>query len=105
MTPARVNMDEKPKIGIVGVGEGATRQLRALFRSPGIAEQEWVPVYYATQKTCIAFAYPPLSRGCMFASGGGFAAAAKLGPALDRIDLPRIAEAVLATRVIARKAA
>lgn len=52
---ARVTVVEAPEIGIVGVGEGSTPQLRALFARLGIAEADWMPAADATYKTGIRF--------------------------------------------------
>lgn len=52
---ARVTVVEAPEIGIVGVGEGSTPQLRALFARLGIAEDAWMPAADATYKTGIRF--------------------------------------------------
>lgn len=52
---ARVTVIEAPEIGIVGVGEGSTPQLRALFARLGIAEADWMPAADATYKTGIRF--------------------------------------------------
>ncbi|WP_268934838.1 tryptophan halogenase family protein [Sphingomonas sp. Leaf37] len=50
-----ITVIESPDIGIVGVGEGSTPQLKALFDTLGIAEAEWMPAADATYKTGIAF--------------------------------------------------
>jgi 2-polyprenyl-6-methoxyphenol hydroxylase-like FAD-dependent oxidoreductase len=50
-----ITVVESPEIGIVGVGEGSTPQLKALFDTLGIAEAEWMPAADATYKTGIAF--------------------------------------------------
>ncbi|TXC71368.1 tryptophan 7-halogenase [Sphingomonas ginsenosidivorax] len=52
---ARVTMIESPEIGIVGVGEGSTPQLKHLFDTLGIAEAEWMPACDATYKLGIGF--------------------------------------------------
>ena len=52
---ATVTVIESPEIGIVGVGEGSTPQLRAFFGQLGIAEAEWMPACHATYKAGIAF--------------------------------------------------
>ncbi|MFN3435333.1 MAG: tryptophan halogenase family protein [Sphingomonas sp.] len=52
---ARITVVESPDIGIVGVGEGSTPQLKALFDTLGIAESEWMPAADATYKAGIAF--------------------------------------------------
>ena len=46
---------ESTDIGIVGVGEGSTPQLKSFFDYMGIAEQEWMPACNATYKTGIRF--------------------------------------------------
>ena len=51
----RVSVIESPDIGIIGVGEGSTPQLRAFFHSLGIDESEWMPACNATYKAGIAF--------------------------------------------------
>lgn len=53
---ASVTLIESPEIGIVGVGEGSTPQLRAFFRDLGIAERDWMPKAQATYKAGIRFA-------------------------------------------------
>lgn len=50
-----VTVVESPEIGIVGVGEGSTPQLKAFFDALGIAEAEWMPRCNATYKTGIGF--------------------------------------------------
>lgn len=52
---AAVTVIEAPDIPIVGVGEGSTPQLRALFDRLGIAEAAWMPACHATFKAGIAF--------------------------------------------------
>jgi tryptophan 6-halogenase len=52
---ASVTVIESPEIGIVGVGEGSTPQLRAFFATLGIAEREWMPACGATYKAGIEF--------------------------------------------------
>ena len=52
---AHVTVIESPEIGIVGVGEGSTPQLKALFDRLGIAEAEWMPACNATYKNGIEF--------------------------------------------------
>lgn len=52
---ARITVVESPEIGIVGVGEGSTPQLKALFETLGIPEADWMPAADATYKTGIAF--------------------------------------------------
>ncbi len=50
-----VTVIESPEIGIIGVGEGSTPQLKGFFDSLGIAESEWMPRCNATYKTGIRF--------------------------------------------------
>ena len=52
---ATVIVIESPAVGIVGVGEGSTPQLRHFFASLGIAESEWMPACDATYKAGIVF--------------------------------------------------
>lgn len=52
---ADITVVESPEIGIVGVGEGSTPQLKGFFDTLGIAEAEWMPRCNATYKTGIAF--------------------------------------------------
>jgi tryptophan 6-halogenase len=52
---ARVTVVESPDIGIIGVGEGSTPQLKAFFDRLGIAESEWMPACNATYKSGIRF--------------------------------------------------
>lgn len=52
---AEVTLVESPEIGIIGVGEGSTPQLKALFDELGIAEAEWMPRCNATYKNGIRF--------------------------------------------------
>jgi 2-polyprenyl-6-methoxyphenol hydroxylase-like FAD-dependent oxidoreductase len=51
----KVTLIESSEIGIVGVGEGSTPQLKAFFDGIGIAEHEWMPRCHATYKTGIEF--------------------------------------------------
>jgi len=51
----KVTVVESPDIGIIGVGEGSTPQLKAMFDTLGIAEAEWMPACNATYKTGIGF--------------------------------------------------
>ncbi len=46
---------ELPDIGIIGVGEGSTPQLRGFFRTLGIADEDWMPRCNATYKNGIRF--------------------------------------------------
>lgn len=52
---AAVTVIESPDIGIVGVGEGSTPQLAALFDDLGLADADWMPRADATYKAGIAF--------------------------------------------------
>ncbi len=52
---AAITVIESPEIGIIGVGEGSTPQLRGFFETVGIAERDWMPACHATFKTGIAF--------------------------------------------------
>ena len=52
---ADVAVVESAEIGIVGVGEGSTPQLRAFFAELGVAEAEWMPRCNATYKNGIRF--------------------------------------------------
>lgn len=51
----RITVIESPEIGIIGVGEGSTPQLRAFFETLGVAEAEWMPACNATYKAGISF--------------------------------------------------
>lgn len=50
-----VTVVESPDIGIIGVGEGSTPQLKAMFDRLGIAERDWMPKCNATYKSGISF--------------------------------------------------
>ena len=50
-----VTLVESPDIGIIGVGEGSTPQLKAFFDQLGIAEADWMPACDATYKFGIRF--------------------------------------------------
>ena len=50
-----VTVVESPEIGIIGVGEGSTPQLKAMFDHLGIAEAEWMAACDATFKLGIRF--------------------------------------------------
>lgn len=52
---ASVTLVESPEVGIIGVGEGSTPQLRAFFQTLGIADADWMPRANATYKTGIRF--------------------------------------------------
>ena len=51
----KVTVVESPDIGIIGVGEGSTPQLKAFFDTLGIDESEWMPKCNATYKAGISF--------------------------------------------------
>ena len=51
----KVTVVESPDIGIIGVGEGSTPQLKAMFDMLGIAEAEWMAACDATYKLGIRF--------------------------------------------------
>src|SRR5688572_8743362 len=51
----RVALIESSEIGIIGVGEGSTPQLKAFFDAIGISEHEWMPRCNATYKAGIGF--------------------------------------------------
>jgi len=46
---------EAPDIGIIGVGEGSTPQLKAFFDTLGVAEADWMSKCNATYKNGISF--------------------------------------------------
>lgn len=50
-----ITVVESPEIGIIGVGEGSTPQLKWFFDHLGIAEAEWMPACDATYKIGIRF--------------------------------------------------
>ena len=50
-----VTVVESPEIGIIGVGEGSTPQLKAFFDHLGIEEAEWMAACDATYKLGIRF--------------------------------------------------
>jgi 2-polyprenyl-6-methoxyphenol hydroxylase-like FAD-dependent oxidoreductase len=52
----QVSLIESSEIGIVGVGEGSTPQLKAFFDDIGVAEADWMPRCNATYKAGIEFA-------------------------------------------------
>lgn len=52
---AKVTVVESAEIGIVGVGEGSTPQLKAFFEHLEIPESEWMPKANATYKVGIGF--------------------------------------------------
>jgi 2-polyprenyl-6-methoxyphenol hydroxylase-like FAD-dependent oxidoreductase len=51
----RITVLESPEIGIIGVGEGSTPQLKGFFDSLGIEESDWMPRCNATYKVGIGF--------------------------------------------------
>lgn len=51
----RITVVESPAIGIIGVGEGSTPQLKAFFDLLGIDEAEWMKACDATYKLGIRF--------------------------------------------------
>jgi len=52
----QVSLIESKDIGIIGVGEGSTPQLKAFFDDIGVAEASWMPRCNATYKAGIEFA-------------------------------------------------
>ncbi len=50
-----ITLLESPEIGIVGVGEGSTPQLKSFFDFIGVDESEWMPACNATFKNGISF--------------------------------------------------
>ncbi|HEV2865662.1 MAG TPA: tryptophan halogenase family protein, partial [Allosphingosinicella sp.] len=52
---AQVTVIESEEIGIVGVGEGSTPQLKSFFDGLDIAEADWMPACNATYKVGIGF--------------------------------------------------
>jgi hypothetical protein len=53
--PWQISLVESPQIGIIGVGEGSTPQLKKFFDILGITESEWMPACHATFKNGISF--------------------------------------------------
>ena len=51
----KITLVESPEVGIIGVGEGSTPQLKAMFDHLGIAESEWMGPCDATFKLGIRF--------------------------------------------------
>lgn len=51
-----ISLIESKDIGIIGVGEGSTPQLKAFFDEIGVSEAEWMPRCNATYKAGIEFA-------------------------------------------------
>jgi tryptophan 6-halogenase len=52
---AKITLVESPDVGIIGVGEGSTPQLRGFFRDLGLDEADWMPRCNATYKNGIIF--------------------------------------------------
>jgi tryptophan 6-halogenase len=52
----QISLIESKDIGIIGVGEGSTPQLKAFFDEIGVTEAEWMPRCNATYKAGIEFA-------------------------------------------------
>jgi flavin-dependent dehydrogenase len=52
---SKVTLIESKDIGIIGVGEGSTPQLKHFFDTMGIAEADWMPPCNATYKAGIEF--------------------------------------------------
>lgn len=50
-----ITLVESPNIGIIGVGEGSTPQLKTFFDKLNISESEWMPACNATYKNGITF--------------------------------------------------
>lgn len=61
---SKITVLESPEIGIIGVGEGSTPQLKAFFRKLGVAEAEWMPRCNATYKNGISFHGWSEAPGC-----------------------------------------
>jgi hypothetical protein len=51
----KITVIESPSIGIIGVGEGSTPQLKSFFDQIGITEEQWMPKCNATYKNGILF--------------------------------------------------
>lgn len=50
-----ITLIESPDIGIIGVGEGSTPQLRGFFQKLNLPERDWMPRCHATYKNGIRF--------------------------------------------------
>lgn len=50
-----VTLVESPEIGVIGVGEGSTPQMKSFFDDIGVAETQWMPECSATYKNGIKF--------------------------------------------------
>lgn len=59
-----IGVVESPEIGIIGVGEGSTPQLKKFFDFLQIPECEWMPACNATYKTGIRFNGWSTKPGC-----------------------------------------
>jgi hypothetical protein len=53
--PWQICVIESPQVGIIGVGEGSTPQLKKFFDLLGISESEWMPECHASFKNGISF--------------------------------------------------
>lgn len=51
----RVSLVESPDIGIIGVGEGSTPQIKSFLDKIGVEESDWMPKCNATYKVGISF--------------------------------------------------
>ncbi|MFT6208318.1 MAG: 2-polyprenyl-6-methoxyphenol hydroxylase-like FAD-dependent oxidoreductase, partial [Colwellia sp.] len=51
--PVSITLIESPSLGVIGVGEGSTPQLKSFFDKIGVTEQEWMPQCNATYKNGI----------------------------------------------------
>ncbi|MBY6217136.1 tryptophan 7-halogenase [Qipengyuania aquimaris] len=60
----KITVVESPAIGIIGVGEGSTPQLKAFFDHLGIEEGEWMDACDATYKLGIRFSGWSEAEGC-----------------------------------------
>ncbi len=50
-----ITLIESPDIGVIGVGEGSTPQLKTFFDKIGVQEKDWMPECNATYKNGILF--------------------------------------------------
>jgi hypothetical protein len=53
--PVSITLIESPSLGVIGVGEGSTPQLKSFFDKIGVTEQEWMLQCNATYKNGILF--------------------------------------------------
>jgi hypothetical protein len=53
--PVSITLIESLSLGVIGVGEGSTPQLKSFFDKIGVTEQEWMPQCNATYKNGILF--------------------------------------------------